>query len=222
MKRLFILIAASAFLFSTHLYAQIKPVLKAGMVHSSWTGEASSTISSLVDETNGLIQTTGRVGFYAGAGVLIPLSENIFLEPALVYSQKGYRMKGVLTINEMKIDAVRAKVTSQMHYIDIPVVIQVQAAEGLRLFAGPQLSYLVTNNLHADVSIIGFSLVNSRVTITDQFNRLDAGVTGGVLYNFGKGAGLSVSFERGFNRLDRNENLRVFNQGIKAGLTFQL
>ena len=35
-----------------------------------------------------------------------------------------------------------------------------------------------------------------------------------------KNFGEIVSYERGFNRLDKNQNFKVFNEGIKAGFTY--
>lgn len=222
MKGIFIITTATTFLFSLSSIAQVSPVFKAGIVHTSWKGDATETITSLADATNGFITTNGRTGFYAGAGVLLPLGDKVKLEPSLNYTQRGYQMRGVLTINDMKIDALQARATSQMHYIDLPVLLHVQPVEGLAIFAGPQLSYLVKNQLRADVSVIGFSLVNARTDITEQFNRWDAGVAGGLRYTMQKGLGVSIAYERGFNRLDRNENFRAFNEGVKLGLTFQL
>ena len=201
--------------------AQIKPVIKAGVMQSTWKGEARQSFDQLIDKTDGYITTRNRTAFYAGAGVEIPLGTVVSVEPSLIYSQRGYGIKGNLTINNMKIDALDARATSQMHYIDLPVLLKVKPAAGLVLFAGPQVSYLVKNNLRADVSVLGFSLINTDMDITDQFNRWDVGVTGGVGYEFSNGIGINAAYERGFQRLDKNQNFKAFNEGYKAGLTFR-
>jgi hypothetical protein len=79
----------------------------------------------------------------------------------------------------------------------------------------------VNNNLRADVNVLGFSLLNTNLDITNQFNRLDAGVIAGIGYESESGIGINAAFERGFNRLDKNRNFEVFNQGIKVGLTYK-
>ncbi|NCU05565.1 MAG: PorT family protein [Chitinophagaceae bacterium] len=201
--------------------AQVKPVIKAGVIQSTWKGEARQSFDQLVDKTDGYISTRNRTAFYVGAGVELPLGDVVSIEPSLVYSQRGYGIKGNLTINDMKIDALDARATSQMHYIDLPVLLKVKPVAGLQLFAGPQVSYLVKNNLRADVSVLGFSLINNDWDITDQFNRWDVGVTGGVGYEFANGIGLTASYERGFQRLDKNQNFKAFNEGYKAGLTYR-
>ncbi len=201
--------------------AQIKPVLKAGIINATWKGEAKETFTSVIDQTNGIIEPRKRTGFYIGAGADIPLGEMVSIEPGLVYTQRGYGLKGNLTINKLKIEALNARATSQMHYIDLPVLIKVKPAGGLTIFAGPQISYLVKNNLQADVALLGFSLINTDLDITNQFNKFDLGITGGIGYEFKGGFGIAASYEKGFNRLDKNQNFKVFNEGIKAGFTYK-
>ena len=201
--------------------AQVKPVIKAGVIQSTWKGEARQSFDQLVDRTDGYITTRNRTAFYVGAGIELPISDIVSIEPSLLYTQRGYGIKGNLTINDMKIEALDARATSQMHYIDLPVLLKVKPAAGLQLFAGPQVSYLVKNNLRADVAVLGFSLINSDLDITDQFNRWDVGVTGGVGYEFANGIGISAAYERGFQRLDKNQNFKAFNEGYKAGLTYR-
>lgn len=201
--------------------AQIKPVLKAGIINATWKGEAKQTLTSVIDQTNGIIEPRKRTGFYVGAGVDIPLSEMVSIEPGLIYTQRGYGLKGNLTINKLKIEALNARATSQMHYIDLPVLLKIKPAGGLIIFAGPQVSYLVKNNLQADIAVLGFSLLNTDLDITNQFNRFDMGITGGIGYEFEGGFGIAASYEKGFNRLDKNQNFKVFNEGIKAGFTYK-
>jgi Outer membrane protein beta-barrel domain len=212
---LFLLVASIA------AAAQVKPIIKAGIINSTWKGEAQQTLTSLTDKAEGFIDTRNRTGFYAGAGVNLPLGDVFSIEPSLIYTQRGYGLKGSLTINALKIDALNARATAQMHYVDVPVLFKVKPAGGFTIFAGPQVSYLVNNNLRADVNVLGFSLLNTNLDITNQFNRLDVGVTGGIGYESESGIGISAAFERGFNRLDKNQNFSVFNQGIKVGLTYR-
>ena len=201
--------------------AQIKPIIKVGAVQSTWKGEAKESLDQLIDVTNGYVTSRNRTGFYAGAGIDLPLGKFISVEPSLIYTQRGYGLKGNLTIADLKIEALNARATSQMHYIDLPVLLKIKPVAGLQIFAGPQVSYLVHNNLRADVSVLGFSLLNKDLDITEQFNRWDMGITGGVGFEFENGIGITASYERGFQRLDKNQSFKVFNEGYKAGLTYK-
>lgn len=201
--------------------AQIKPIIKVGAVQSTWKGEAKESLDQLIDVTDGYVTSRKRTGFYAGAGIDLPIGNFISVEPSLIYTQRGYRLKGNLTIADLKIEALNARATSQMHYIDLPVLLKIKPVAGLQIFAGPQVSYLVHNNLRADVSVLGFSLLHKDLDITEQFNRWDMGITGGVGFEFENGIGITASYERGFQRLDKNQNFKVFNEGYKAGLTYK-
>jgi hypothetical protein len=221
MKSKFILYSFGLLVLSVSSFAQIKPIMKAGAIHNSWKGEAEQTFTSLIDRTNGILEAQNRTGFYAGAGVTIPVGSIISIEPSLIYTQRGYGVKGNLTINQLKIEALNASATSQMHYIDLPVLIKVKPVGGLIIFAGPQVSYLVKNNLRADVSVLGFSLVNTNLNVTNQFNKWDMGITGGIGYEFASGIGITAAYDRGFKRLDEKQQFKVFNEGIKAGITYR-
>lgn len=221
MKAKFLPTVIALTLFSSFSFAQVKPVIKAGVINSTWKGDAYQTFGSLLDKTDGYLSERSRTGFYVGGAVDVPITDGFSIEPGLIYTQRGYGLRGNLTINALKIDALNARATSQMHYVDVPVLLKVKPAGGFTIFAGPQVSYLVKNNLRADVNVLGFSLLNTNLDITNQFNRLDVGVTGGIGYESESGIGVSAAFERGFNRLDKNQNFRVFNQGIKVGLTYK-
>lgn len=221
MKARFLPTVIAITILSSSGFTQVKPVLKAGIINATWKGDARQSFGSLIDKTDGYITERSRTGFYAGAAVDIPLNDIISIEPGFIYTQRGYGVRGNLTINALKIDALNARATAQMHYIDMPVLLKVKPAGGFTVFAGPQVSYLVNNNLRADVNVLGFSLLNTNLDITNQFNRLDVGVTGGIGYESASGIGVSAAFERGFNRLDKNQNFSVFNQGVKVGLTYK-
>jgi hypothetical protein len=221
MKAKLLSTAILLFAVSFGVTAQVKPVVKAGVINSTWKGDAYESFGSLLDKTDGYLKDRNRNGFYIGGAVDVPLGDNFSIEPGLIYTQRGYGVKGNLTINALKIDMLNARATSQMHYVDVPVLFKVKPAGGFTVFAGPQVSYLVNNNLRADVNVLGFSLLNTNLDITNQFNRLDVGVTGGIGYESESGIGVSAAFERGFNRLDKNQNFSVFNQGIKVGLTYK-
>lgn len=201
--------------------AQIKPIIKIGASQSTWKGEARSSFDQLIDSTNGYITSRNRTGFYANVGAEIPMGEFASFEPSVGYSQRGFGVKGNITISNMKIEALNARATAQMHYVDLTALLKVKPVTGLQLFVGPQLSYLVKNNLHADVAVLGFSILNKDMDVTDEFARWDMGITGGVGYEFANGIGITAAYERGFKRVDKNERFKAFNEGYKAGLTYR-
>ena len=75
-------------LISLSTVAQVKPTLQAGLIQSTWKGDAKQSLSSLIDETNGVVTSKGRTGFYIGGGIDLPLGDVVSVEPGLVYTQR--------------------------------------------------------------------------------------------------------------------------------------
>jgi hypothetical protein len=210
----------SAFVLSLTTQAQITKGIRVGAAVTNWRGDASGTLNDIVKATNGILQTAPKTGFYAGGYVNIPVTNVISIEPGISYTQKGYTLRGDLSIDKLNFLGANASAKVESQYIDIPVVVKVQPVKGLQIFAGPQLSYLVKSNLRVDAGILGISLLRRSVDLTNNFNRIDAGITGGIGYQFANGLNITGSYDRGLSRLDKNSNLKAYNEAFKVGLGF--
>src|SRR5688500_2493748 len=173
---------------STLTFAQvnISGGIRAGISHAGMHGDAVKNLDKLLDFADGMITTGNRTGFFAGTYATIPVTDMISLEPALYYSQKGYELKGALNVKGMEFLNANAKAQLQSHYVDMPVLLKANIS-GLQLFAGPQVSYLLQADLRTTAGVLGFNLLNSKMDATQQFNRWDVGVTGGIGYQFANG-----------------------------------
>jgi len=220
MKKQILLLAS--ILSVTLVMAQSQPSfgIRAGVASSTMKGDAVSSLQDLLEFTNGGITTSGHTGFFAGANASIPVSDLVSIEPGLYYAQKGYEMKGELNLKGVEFLGAnaRAKLTSQ--YIDLPVLLKLNF-NGLQLFAGPQVSYLAKADLKTTAGVLGLNLLNKTMDATDQFNRWDAGVTGGIGYQFGNGANITATYDHGLSKVDANQNLDSYNRSFKLGLGFR-
>lgn len=216
-----ILSLASLFL-SVLSMAQTSPSvgIKAG-ISSAWLkGDAVNSLQSLLDYSNGMITTGNRTGFYGGASVAIPLGGVVSVEPGVYYTQKGYTMNGDLNIKGADFIGANAKAQLTSQYIDMPLLLKANVG-GLEVFAGPQVSYLAKADLKTTAGVLGFNLLNRTMNATDQFNRWDAGVTGGIGYQFANGFSLSASYDHGLKKVDANQNLDSYNRSFKVGAGFR-
>ena len=177
-------------------------------------------LTSLLDYTNDAIQSGSRTGFFAGGFVNIPLSEGISIEPGMYYAQKGYSLKGELNIKGAEFIGANAKAQLNSHYIDIPVVLKADMG-GFQVFAGPQISYLVKADLRTTAGILGFNILNKTFDATSQFNKWDAGLTGGIGYQFNNGATITASYDHGLSKADANKNFEAYNRSFKVGVGFR-
>lgn len=222
MKRKILLSIISSFLIFNFSTAQVSYGIRGGVNFSKWQGEDLQVIEDLLDKTDGYLVTKGKTGFHVGAYANIPLSETFSIEPGIGYSKKGYSIKGDFQINTLKILAINAGAQVQSHYIDIPVLLKANVANGLQVYAGPQVSFLVRSTLNAKLGVLGISVFNKGIGITERFNKVDLGLTGGIGYQFDNGINLRAGYDYGLSKLDKNDNYAAYNRVIKisVGYTF--
>jgi hypothetical protein len=221
MRKIYILTTIFLIIGVAKVNAQLKYGINAGLNHSTWKGDAVGSLENLAELTNGVVTTQARNGFYAGGFIEMPLGGKISLQPGVYYSQKGYTLKGNLIADKFDFLGVNAKAELQSHYIDIPLLLKAEVAKGLQIYAGPQISYLVKNNLKMDAGLLGFSLVNTKMDVTDNFNKADIGLTGGASYTFDNGFSINAGYDHGLSRLDKNSNFKSYNRTVKVGVGFR-
>jgi hypothetical protein len=217
MKKQILLFVSIA--ISTLSIAQLKPSfgVRGGVTSASMRGDAVNSLGNILDFTNGMITTGSRTGFFAGTYATVPLSDVISVEPALYYSQKGYEMKGSLNVKGLGFLGANAKAKLNAQYIDLPVLLKANI-NGFQVFAGPQVSYLTNADLHTTAGVFGINLLNTKLSATSQFNRWDAGVTGGIGYQFINGINVMASYDHGLTRVDANRSLNSYNRSFKVGI----
>ncbi|MEO9003833.1 MAG: porin family protein [Ginsengibacter sp.] len=218
-KKILLLIAI---ITSTFSFAQTPSFgVKAGVVSSGVRGDAVDNFDNLLNFTNGRVTTNDYTGFFAGGFGTLPLSKNISIEPGVYYSQKGYEINGALNVKGIDFLNAGAKAVLQSQYIDIPVLLKANFG-GFQVFAGPQISYLVKSDLKTTAGVLGINLLNKTTDATAQFNRWDAGITGGIGYRFTNGISLTASYDYGLSKADANRNVNAYNRAIKLGIGIDL
>jgi hypothetical protein len=219
MKKQILLLAS--IVISTLAMAQTKPGfgVRAGFSSASISGDAVNSLNNILDFTNGAVTTGNHKGFFAGGYANIPLTDKLSVEPALYYTQKGYELKGELNIKGAEFLSANAKAQLNSQYIDLPVVLKANL-DGLQVFAGPQVSYLTKADLHTTAGALGFNLLNNHTDATAQFNRWDAGLTGGLGYQFSNGLNITAAYDHGLSKADVNKNMDAYNRSFKVGLGF--
>jgi hypothetical protein len=202
------------------LHAQVTYGIRSGVNYASWKGDDIQIIQDLVDKTDGYIVTKGRTGMHVGGYVNIPISEVFSFEPGLEYSKKGYSLKGDFQIPVLKYLNINARAQVQSHYIDMPLLFKANVYKGLQLYAGPQVSYLVRSTLNAKLGVFGITLFNRGIGITERFNKVDMGLTGGIGYQFENGLNVQAGYDYGLSKLDKNDNYSAYNRVVKVSVGY--
>lgn len=215
-------IAISSFTFAqvrSSVTAKSQPTfgIRAGISSSGMNGDAITSFNNLLNYSNGMVTSSDHLGFYAGVYASIPAGPNLSIEPGLFYSEKGYDLKGSLNVKGAEFLNANAKAQLQSSYIDMPIVVK-GTFGGFQIFAGPQISYLTKANLHTTAGLLGINLLSTNMDATSQFNRWDAGLTGGIGYQFTNGINLVASYDYGLTKMDANKNVNAYSHAIKLGL----
>jgi hypothetical protein len=217
MKKQILLLISIVISTLTFAQVNISGGIRAGLSYAGMHGDAVKSLNKLLDFADGMITTGNRTGFFAGTYATIPVTDMISLEPALYYSQKGYELIGALNVKGMEFLNANAKAQLQSHYVDMPVLLKANIS-GLQLFAGPQVSYLLQADLKTTAGVLGFNLLNSKMDATQQFNRWDVGVTGGIGYQFANGINVMAAYDHGLSKADANKNFDSYNRSFKVGI----
>ena len=221
MKRFILLATIATFLICQTGFSQVKMGVKAGLSFTNWDGQAVNSLEKLVSVTNGMAQMKMKTGFYAGAFADLPLGERFSLEPGLYYTQKGYTLSGNLEIDKLNFLGANVSAQVRSHYIDMPLLFKANITKGLNIYAGPQVSYMVMNDLRLSAGILGINFLHQSIPMTDLFKRWDAAIVGGVGYQFENGLSLNAGYDYGLTKIDKGSNFSSYNRVIRVGIGYR-
>jgi hypothetical protein len=133
MKKIFLIIAAVT-IIANYVNAQgnaynFRDEIQFGL-------KAGFNISNVYDSQGGDFVADPRMGFAIGGFLSIHVWKYFGVQPGLIFSQKGFRAKGLLLDSPYNF-------TRNSNYIDMPLVATFKPTRLLTLLAGPQISFLI-------------------------------------------------------------------------------
>lgn len=133
----------------------------------------SNLYTDSVDDNNVL------TGFNAGLYAKFPIANGIAIQPEISYTTKGAE----LVYNNTFVQGVSK---FNINYIEVPVLVVLNVTENFNIHVGPYAAFMVSGKTSNDSN---FGSSQSELD-TDDFNKLDAGISGGVgidldVVNFG-------------------------------------
>ena len=157
-----------------------------------------SNISNL--ENSGLNMGL-NLGFYFD----IKMKENLFLHTGLILkSPMGAEKLESYTIGDPHLDSVLATATviKDLRYFNVPILLKYRFLNQFYVEAGPQLGLLTKAYDNFSVDITDKSDVAFKNNVTDQYNRIDAGITVGLGYRMLKGHGMNLGVRYYYGMVD--------------------
>ncbi|MDX5482796.1 MAG: PorT family protein [Hymenobacteraceae bacterium] len=167
-----------------------------------------------MSKINGISMAQGKYDWmrhYHGGLVLShKIGDRLYLQPELIYSQKGFFYEIDRNNRAAYRDTVRYHEKTQLTYLDLPILAKVEA-KGFYFEAGPQFSYYV------DGKRTETRTTNSNGIITDHRHTrdmhgvaadLDIGFAAGVGYQTPLGLGLGLRYNQSFREAINRQNWR--------------
>ncbi|MDK2772738.1 MAG: PorT family protein [Flavobacterium sp.] len=143
-----------------------------------------------VDDTNML------TSFNAGVFVELPITQGVAIVPELNYSRKGSEVQ-----NTILTETYKSKF--KLSYLEMPVLLKLNLVPNFNLHAGPYVAYLL--NAKTDVVDENGDRVESFEYDTDDFNKLDFGLSAGLGFDFNN-FGIGARYNYGLSEIDKDNN----------------
>ncbi len=171
---------------------------------------ASNLYTKDVDDENMLI------GFNLGVFSKIPITSFIAIQPELYYTTKGAE-------NTYNNTFVNGSAKFNVNYIELPLLLVINFTKNLNLHVGPYASYLLSGKVSNESNITLFDFEDN--IDTDDYNKIDAGIAGGLGVDFGS-VGLGLRYNYGLanvgKEIDYNGTAYTFPDGKNSVLSLNL
>jgi outer membrane protein OmpA-like peptidoglycan-associated protein len=155
-----------------------------------------------------------KVGFVGGAYLNFPVSSAVSIQPELLYSQMG---------SKLKIDTFSSgsslTYTQKLNYLSIPVLINFNVGKSFALFFGPQVDFLMAAKTKDNSSN------STSVDNKSSFQKTDfAGTAGFTLFPM-SAISITGRYIHGFKDINANKSASLgsmYNRGWQATVNFRL
>ena len=132
-----------------------------------------------------------KTGFHVGVLAEIFINEKFSVQPELLYSAQGTKIKesGV-------------EVKMNMDYINVPIMAKYYVIDGLSVQAGPQIGFLVKSEVKTEGNIGGVD-VSSTEDIKDGTQSVDFGLNFGAGYELPMGVFFDARYNLGLSKINK-------------------
>jgi len=144
-----------------------------------------------VDDTNML--TSFNVGVFAE----LPLAQGIAIVPEFNFSRKGSEVENTIL-------GQTYKSKFKLSYLEVPVLLKLNLAENFSLHAGPYAAYLI--DAKTDIVDENGDNVETLDYDTDDFNKLDFGLSAGLGFDFNS-LSIGARYNHGLSSIDKDDEV---------------
>lgn len=171
MKKLFSFLSALA--VGTNLCAQLTTSIRAGASFANLHYKSENT-------------SQGRIAGYGGLAINVDLRKQLFFQPEILYSIRGYRFPATSFSSSGRVG---------YGYITLPLLLGYKPSKNFSILAGPEIGYMIRARSHFDGS--------SYDILQNVGRRFNVDADAGIAWNIGSGLSLDARFSFGVTALYR-------------------
>ena len=178
-------------------------------------------------------------GLHIGGAFNIPASGKFFIEPQLLFAEKGVKFEQNISGSETNNNILTTydgyvKLREELAYLSIPVLIK-YSINNFSVFAGLFYSFLLEARVEGE-EVISYKETNLNTNLTtynkksiyqshegtDGFKASDMGLIGGIEYIFPINLGYEARIENGLEKIFENSSIssKFSNFTIHTGLKY--
>ncbi|MBN2744758.1 MAG: PorT family protein [Marinilabiliaceae bacterium] len=211
MKKKFFVFAA-AVMMTTGAFAQVSFGVKAGL-----------NLSKLTSEYEGESETSdNRISAAFGGFMNYQLSDKFSIQPELLISMEGGKNETSESETMMgQTVSYSSENTTKITFLNIPVMLKANIANGLFLEAGPQLGFKMSakTEYESTMSMAGISETESGEEDIEDMKSMNLGLGLGAGYEMENGLGFGLRYNLGLSNLydgegDATYKINTLNIGV--------
>ena len=149
-------------------------------------------------------------GFQAGVFLDLPLSSKLSFSPEVLYSQKGAKFEEA---------ALNGEIKTKISYIDVPVLLTINATPKFNFVLGPQASFLLNQETTTTAAGISTSTTNK-----DDYTKSIAGGVLGLGYKFTPNLNMNARYNMDFQSVTKantnQDKARFSGFALSLGYSF--
>lgn len=133
--------------------------------------KGGATFATMKFDTEDEVEIDTRIGVIAGGFVTIPLGERLFVQPEVLFAQKGG-----------KFGDLGGDVSTELDYLDVPALVRYDiGSRGLHVYGGPAVGFLLRARAVSD-----FGGDRAEVDVSDSIESVAFDLVFGAEFEFGR------------------------------------
>jgi opacity protein-like surface antigen len=158
--------------------------------------KAGLNMSNVTGDNSG--ENKMKIGFQVGAFANIGVSEKFAVQPELLFSTQGTKYTGGST---------------ELNYLNIPIMAQYKVADKFSLEAGPQIGFLMSAKAKADGG--------GSADIKEFLNSTDFGIGVGAGYDVAENINLGLRYTIGVSNLNKEGDAKNANSNLAFAIGYR-